>query len=357
MKQFLLIIHQVRRFFHAHRTFYIFFILAQCVAIVITLYGAATIQTIFTKQEEIDEYRLYFDVDLIKYYDEEGNVIFDTTLALSLQDMQSAIRSVLDESPLDDLDYVAIRGKYDHYSCGVTLYDNTPTHARDTVALAAEEFPDKSPGDTIEFAGHRYTVSNISKNYTRDIWFPANAIPDDMICYDVWFGYQSPPTTAETEEMKALLAKYFDYDSMVLPKPVDPLTAQFNATVLLCSGLMIIAVLINICYAQRFRFRLERHSLAVYRLCGCSTNTIFDICMGECIMVTIVLYLLCALLFHAFLRPLIIPWYEAAETLYTLRFYALFGGAYLLLQMLLLAIPLQRFVQQGTAQAEKGATQ
>lgn len=30
MKQFLLIMHQVRRFIHAHRTFYIFFILAQC---------------------------------------------------------------------------------------------------------------------------------------------------------------------------------------------------------------------------------------------------------------------------------------------------------------------------------------
>lgn len=263
---------------------------------------------------------------------------------------------MLDESPLDDLESVSIGGRYDSYYCGASLYEQSPTQANDTVALRARKFPDRSPGDTIEFAGHRYTVSEISENLACSILFPENAIPDDMLCYRVRFDYQSAHTVSEVEAMEAILKKHFQCQSLILPTAVDPLTAQFNATVLLCTGLMIFAVLVNICYAQRFRFHLERDSLAVYRLCGCSNNTIHGICLNECILMTILLYLICAGLFHLFLRPLVIPWCEAAETLYTIRFYALFGVAYLALQILLLSSPLSRFVRQDIAQAKKGTS-
>ena len=78
--------------------------------------------------------------------------------------------------------------------------------------------------------------------------------------------------------------------------------------------------------------------------------------MSECILVTLVLYQFCAILFHTLLRPLIIPWYAAAETLYTLRFYVLFGIAYVLLQIILLSFLLLYFIRQDIVQAEKGAT-
>lgn len=357
MKLILLIIHQVRRFIHAHRTFYIFFILTQCIAIIISLFGSATIQTILVRQEDINEHFLYYEVELISYYyDDENEYCIDSSSAISLDDMRSAVLAVLDESPLDDLESVSIGGRYDSYYCGASLYEQAPTQANDTVALHAWKFPDRSPGDTIEFAGHRYTVSEISENFAYSIWFPENAIPDDMLCYRVRFDYQSPHTTSEVEEMVAILKKHFQYQSLILPPTVDPLTAQFNATVLLCTGLMIFAVLINICYAQRFRFHLERDSLGVYRLCGCSNNTIHEICLSECILVTLLLYLFCAGLFHLLLRPLVIPWYEAAETLYTLRFYALFGVAYLVQQIILLSFPLSRFVRQDIVQAKKGTS-
>lgn len=356
MKLFILIAHQVRRFIHAHRTFYIFFILAQCIAIIISLFGSATIQTILVRQEEINEHSLYYEVDLTHYYNDEDEYISVPSGQISLDDMRSAILAVLDESPLNDLENVAIYGEYDNYFCGATLYDKTPSHAPDTVSLESFTFPDQSPGDTIEFGGHRYTVSKVTGAMWTEIWFPENAIPDDMKCNMVRFNYLNPHTTSEVEEMEAILKKHFQYQSMHLPPTVDPLTAQFNATVLLCTGLMIFAVLINICYAQRFRFHLERDSLAVYRLCGCSNNTIHEICLSECILVTLLLYLFCAGLFHLLLRPLVIPWYEAAETLYTLRFYALFGVAYLVLQIILLSFPLSRFVRQDIVQAKKGTS-
>lgn len=357
MKEFILIGHQIRRFIRSHRTFYIFFILVQCVAIVITFFGSATIQNVLAKQEEVDRFSRYYAVELISYYyDDENNYRIDPSAAISLDDMRAAVLAVLDESPLDDLESVSISGKSGGYSCAAMLYDRSMTQAPDTVSLHAWKFPDQVPGDTIEFGRHHYTVSAVTENIGCAIFFPENAIPDDMLCYKVWFNYQSAHTVSEVEAMEAILKKHFQCQSLILPTAVDPLTAQFNATALLCTGLMIFAVLVNICYAQRFRFHLERDSLAVYRLCGCSNNTIHGICLNECILMTILLYLICAGLFHLFLRPLVIPWCEAAETLYTIRFYALFGVAYLALQILLLSSPLSRFVRQDIAQAKKGTS-
>lgn len=70
--------------------------------------------------------------------------------------------------------------------------------------------------------------------------------------------------------MQNLLKEQFPgYTELYMPETLDPLTAQFQFTTLAMTVLMLLAVLLNLCYAQMYQFRLRQHTFSVYRMCGC----------------------------------------------------------------------------------------
>lgn len=376
MKNTILIFHQLKRFVRTHRSFFFFYIMVQIIAVLILFFGAATIQSILIKEKELDMRTLIFEVTLYSYsetetekiivgyketdgkkepiYDEQQAI--DYSNALSLDDMMEKANTIVTQSGIESPEYAYIAGKYENLRIHVPLFVSDQTQNGNTVKIQSGSFPDAEIGDKLEIGGQTYTVTEISDVLTYDIYITSGAIPDNLKWYRLRMGYAKAPTTSQVEKLGSLAKKLFNYSECILPPVLDPLTAQFNATTILCSFFMLLAVLINICYAQLYRFRLERHSLAIYRICGAGNNTICSTCISECLLISTLIYSVCAVAFNFLLKKSVAVWYSAAETLYTPKFYLLFGLSFLLLQVILLVIPLLRFINNEVVNEERSAS-
>lgn len=376
MKNAILIFHQLKRFIRTHRSFFFFYIMVQIIAVLILFFGAATIQSILIKEKELDELTLYFEVSLQSYSETETEKVIvgyketdgqrvpvyeeqaaiDYSNALSLDDMMEKVNTVITQSSLGSPKNTEIVGVYEKHRIYVPLFTADQSKSGNTVKIQRGSFPDAEIGDKLEIGGQTYTVTDISDMLRYDIYITSGVIPDNVRWYKVRFNYEKAPTTSQAEEMESILARLFNYSECIIPPVLDPLTSQFNSTTILCTFLMLLAVLINICYAQLYRFRLERHSLAVYRICGAKNSTICSACISECMLISTLIYSLCAVAFNFLLKKSVAIWYSAANTLYTPKFYLLFGLSFLLLQVILLEIPLLRFINNEVVNEERSAS-
>lgn len=368
-----LIFHNIYLFFRDHRIFGILLCAAQLLGIIILLFAAAAIQSISAKQKEIDSYSHFFEVytsrhtdgtEMVEtgYTEENGKRVpiyeecpaLDIDSMFSFSEVKERTMSLIAESPIESQPIISFNGiceKKDRFSISTNLTSDVP--AAGTVELNSFTFPDYHVGDEFHIGGNTYTVAKMG-DFLPDIIVAPQFLPENWKCTRIRLVYDTPPTTKQAEEMKSLLIKYFEPEGeMYIPETVDPLTVQFNSAAMLCTFLMMLAVLMNICYAQLYRFQLEKHSFAVYRLVGGSTNMICSLCLSEVMLITIPIYAVGVTVFHFLLKQYISPWYEAANSLYTARYYLIFGVCYLLFQIALMISPLTRLAIRSAASAEK----
>lgn len=373
MKKIHLMFNQTKKLTKTHKVFSLMLITAQIVGILILLFSAATIQSISVKQKEIDQYTLYFEVDMLRYLDETEEVIIgyaeennkktpvygvqqklDLSGGLSIDELSKRVKKIIAESPIATQPDVRISGRYNNYKIATFMYSNYEISDGE-VSLNEKTFPEYNKGDNFQLGNRTLKIKDISKNQVADIVVANSSLPDEWIGLNVRFSYETAPTTEQAEKMKELLLQNFDCNAMHIPESVDPLTAQFHATAILCTIIMLIAVLLNICYAQLFRFRLEKHTFAVFRLVGGDLKTICSICLSEVLLSSMSLYSISVLVFHCILRRSVAVWYEGINSLYTPKYYIIFGISYLLFQLILISIPLNRFINKEVVDAEKEA--
>ncbi|MDE5564717.1 MAG: hypothetical protein K2I93_06145, partial [Oscillospiraceae bacterium] len=149
---------------------------------------------------------------------------------------------------------------------------------------------------------------------------------------------------------------YYHYSSLYVPETVAPLTAQFHASTLAMCGMMMLAVILNLCYAQMFVFRQRRQMFAIYRLCGAGRNAVKNICLAETEILALCCCVCSAVLFHFLFEHFVTAWYPIADGMYTLQFYLLFGLAYLLSFFVMLAVPLEQLVRHEVIAVEREGT-
>lgn len=378
MKQVRLMLHRMQLQHHSQHLFTVLLVLAQVFAVFITLFGSAAIQSTLVKQKVLDEDARYFHLflwaysyteteqELVGYREVDGvqqpiyeeSPTKDFSHCISLEEMKKAAQAVADSPIMGYPEIVWVSGWWNGYKFGFPLFQHAGTQDMPEVELEAYAFPDYKVGDTITFSGTACRVSSISDMIAVDVrTIDSRAIPEDISCCEVTFTYPDFPTTEQAKQMKNLLTEQFPgCQEILMPEALDPLTAQFQKTTLTMSALMLLAVLLNLCYAQMYQFRLRQHTFSVYRMCGARGSAILGICLFESLLVAALCYTGTALVFHFCLRNTVAEWYEGADSLYTLRFYCLMGLAYLGFLLFMLMLPLYRFLRREVMTSEREAT-
>ena len=378
MKQVRLMLHRMQLQHHSQHLFTVLLVLAQVFAVFITLFGSAAIQSTLVKQKVLDENGRYFGIYLMAYSDTETEQELvgyrevdgvqqpvyeelpkpDHSHCISLEEMKKAAQAVAGSSIMGYTESVWVDGWWNGYKFGFPLFQPAGTQDMPKVKLNVYAFPDYKVGDTITFNGTACQVSEVSDRLVADIVTEdLRAIPADILCYRAAFSYPNFPTTEQAKQMKNLLTEQFPgCQEMWIPEALDPLTAQYQKTTLTMSALMLLAVLLNLCYAQMYQFRLRQHTFSVYRMCGARGSAILGICLFESLLVAALCYTGTALVFHFCLRNTVAEWYEGADSLYTLRFYCLMGLAYLGFLLFMLMLPLYRFLRREVMTSEREAT-
>ena len=118
-------------------------------------------------------------------------------------------------------------------------------------------------------------------------------------------------------------------------------------------GIMMAAVILNLCYAQMYLCHLRKRTFAIYRICGAKRVTVLQNCIAETLWTAFLCYGCTAALFHLTLEETIVTWYPIADGMYSPAFYALFGLAYLFLFGILLFFPMGRLVRNELITMER----
>ena len=337
MKLHQLLMIQYRRLWKQQRMFFIMLCLVQAIGILIILFGSAAIQCVTITEKEIDTRSLQFVVRL--------NADTETW-----ETIKSKVDEIIDQQPIPSLQTPVIYGEYQGYTFQIATM---PFSGQNTVQINPSAFPSYAVGDVLTLGQNDYLVTELNSALAYDLSIQGNALPANALCSKVTFYYNEPPTTSQAGEMRMLLAAAFPGTEIALPETRDPLTAQFHAMTILCTVLMLAFVLINISYMQMYRFRLEKRNFVLYRILGCTGNGIVSLCLMEVVSLSLLLYTVSTMIFHACFKAQIALWYEAVDSLYTVPFYAVLGCAYLVFQLIILALPLQNLLMQDINRSER----
>ena len=308
------------------KSFFMMLCFAQIIGIFIILFGSATIQCVNITEKEIDTRSLQFGIQL------------NPSITQTWNEIKRKVDSIADSQAIPSLLTPVIYGKYQEYTFQIATM---PTLEQATVRINPSVFPSYAVGDYITLGSYCYLITELNSGLAFDLSIQGNEVPDDVLITRIAFFYNEPPTTPQADAMQLLLLEAFPDSEIGLPETRDPLTAQFHNMTILYTFLLLLAVIINISYVQMYRFRLEKRNFVLYRIMGCTKNGIVLLCLIEVLLSSFLLYLCSIMIFHVFFKTWISTWYDAVDSLYTVPFYVLLGCAYLLLQLFILAIPLQ----------------
>lgn len=196
----------------------------------------------------------------------------------------------------------------------------------------------QSGADTIILFGKEYQVIGIYDGTVPIV--PFLSLPDDFVIGD-GFGmifYQNI-TRSQYEELvttaEMVLPGMLAFDALRLPD-VDQVNLYNNIIAISVVIALISAINFAMLYLYMIKKRLK--DLTIFRLCGCTKSKVVKIYLGECIMISIPVYLIgtgvYAILMHNVLSE-IFPYMENA---YTLPVYAEIFLIYLISMLITLEI-------------------
>ena len=346
MKQVYLSLHNIAILIKKESAFMITMLLMQCVAVCILLFGVAAIQNTLTVRKDLDERSRYFLVNLISY--ENGEPQFDQTLPLS--DVLTSCEQIINDAPVS-IENIWIGANDETYSFSLIPFSADEAW----VELNSSVFPEYQKGDIFSYRGISYMVRGTSSNMVSSMTMPARYAPSDCLCSSIQVMITDWPTTEQAEKMNDLLYNCFGSLDIFVPEIVDPLTAQFNAMTLLLCGLMMLAIILNLSYAQMYLFRIRKRTFGIYRLCGAKPNDVMMICMMETLLIVFFYCLVGIFMFMLCFEKSVTNAYPISEGMYNLRFLFCFLMAYLLFFAVLLYVPLKKLILDDVIVAVKEA--
>lgn len=182
-------------------------------------------------------------------------------------------------------------------------------------------------GATIELLGETYAIIGIGDGSTMLSYY---AVSDDALSRGIVFLYQSPPTIKQYNAIKTKFESVFGINA-VFPELQFPDAEEqrFLNTVILSS--LIITLLTAVDLAILFKYLLDtrRKTLAVLRLHGCTTTQSRRLYIGEVMIISVPLFLLCTVGFHFLILPRLAEVFPYILSVYTMRTYGIMFGIYI----------------------------
>lgn len=349
MKKLSLVFRNISKIFKAQKVFLIFFVISQIVACLAIFFSVGAIHNTRNEQKDIDIRTMYFEV-----YIEP----------VTIGDMQKKAERILTVIPENMLSYASIYGKNKNTSYYVQLNANDDSvisseqiQNGEKVVGVKEAFShnDKAPkvNDKIDFFGTEYTVISVG-DYVSDFILPITAIDSSLPADRFRVNLSQVPDKELAEEIQQTINEVFPVTTENhIPEIPDLVSIQFNRTMIITSSVVIAIVVLNLSYCYCYLFIQRKKMLSIYMICGSSNSTAANIMITESVIISAVCYIVAMCIIKPFTSQ-IAQIYPAAELLYSVKFFALVGAAYIALTAIILKIMFTTLLNQSAVQLKRG---
>ena len=193
--------------------------------------------------------------------------------------------------------------------------------------------------DTLVFMNQEYKVVGGS-GIIGNMVIPFLAVPDDFIYNDVII------ITCENHLNRNMYRELITKSDEYMPGAIvfPELKLPDDDTISIFDNIIAISVLISVFSAFNFvllyNFIIEKrnHDLAVMQICGCSKYRVFFTYVGECLMMSIPLYIIGTFLYHCLLNMVLKNIYDYILDVYSLKVYAYIFSVYITILFIAVSI-------------------
>ena len=174
--------------------------------------------------------------------------------------------------------------------------------------------------------GEKYKIIGIGTGAT-DI--PINAARDEYRIDIFYMEMKSTMTREQYEEFKTILTEELG-EFVTLPElEIEPSKQIYlYKTIIIISILIALAAAINYAILYQFILYKRQRILAVLRMCGCTKANSVCIYLGECIIMTIPIFIVGTLLYDKVVMPFFADLYPFMESAFNIQVYAVLGLIY-----------------------------
>lgn len=167
--------------------------------------------------------------------------------------------------------------------------------------------------------------------------------------------------TFENAMTQRIYNELVDTANAVLPgKLIFPeLDLPDRESIYIYNNIMMISVLIaaltvvNFAFLYNFIFGKRRRELAVMRICGCTAARALGICLGECCLICVPVFLCGMLTYIPFMHSVLSDVFVYMEDSYSAWIYAAIFGIYILTLIVIMGILLSRQIGKTLAESRK----
>lgn len=301
-----------------------------------------------TQLEAIKEYILRNEI--ADYLNADGSVDLD-----SLYDKINRYNSGNDDEPIDGyfMPDVTVRIEYHKDTKEYGLYGE---YAKNRIVLAGRGLTDddyrkgqdimtvdekysglfesgdnsEAVGREFELFGKTYKIVGVTGN-ELGYEVPFDTIPDsaDYRSFSITINDGMITTPVYDELCDALRSVYGD--KVVIPeiKTADVTDVNFYTTLMWVSVLIAVISAINIAILFRYILNTRKKELSIMRICGCTKGRARRMYVGEILLVSSAVYVICALIFSQLVLPYLVRFYENIMDVYNFKAYAIMYAVYI----------------------------
>lgn len=210
-------------------------------------------------------------------------------------------------------------------------------------------FVDKN---TIKLFEKEFTVVGTHNSF--GIVIPFLAMPPEQQVVQISFNFENIVTRKKLDMLKAAAAEVIpgklEFDDTDVP---DGDSTYIYNNIMMLSVLIAALTVINFAFLYNFIFKKRSRQLAIMRICGCTRRKAWAICLGECVLLCVPVFLAGVALYIPFMHEVLANLFEFMEAAYSPVIYSAIFGIYIVMLIVIMGIMLAGQISRTLTEESK----
>ena len=206
--------------------------------------------------------------------------------------------------------------------------------------------------ETVSMFGKEYKI--IGTHTSIGIVVPFRSVPGEVPLYYISINFEKTMTNKIYQTLidtaNEVIPGKLDFPELELP---DKESMYIYRNIMLISVFIAALTIVNFAFLYNFIFSKRKRQLAIMRICGCTAARAVGICLGECIILCVPLFLAGMLTYIPFMKYVLSPLFQYMEDSYSLWIYVAIFGIYIAMLIVIMGILLSGQIRKTLAEGRK----
>lgn len=203
--------------------------------------------------------------------------------------------------------------------------------------------------------GNEYKI--IGKHTSNGLVVPFLSVPSDTSAHQVALRFERTMTKTIYNELiktaNEVIPGKLIFPTLELP---DKESLYIYNNIMIISVFVAALTIVNFAFLYNYIFGKRRRQLAIMRICGCSAARAAGICLGECCLICVPVFLAGMLTYIPFMKRVLSPRFKFMEASYSAWIYAAIFGIYIIMLIAIMGILIAGQIRKTLAEGRKEGT-